>query len=64
MQKLQKKPPDIPTKNLKQNIFAEYFYNNINVCIQNSDFPSELESADVTPVYKKSQKAQRIITDL
>ena len=48
--KTEKKP-----KILKQNseYFAEYFCNNRNVCIQNSDFPSELKSADVTPVYKK-----------
>ena len=52
------KHTDISTKILKQNseYFAEYFYNNTNVRIQNSDFPSELKSVDVTPVYKKVKK--------
>ena len=46
---------DIPTKILKQNsnYFAEYFYENINQCISQSIFPSDLKLADVTPVYKK-----------
>ena len=49
---------DIPTKILKQNsdYFAEYFYENINPYISRSIFPSDLELADVTPVYKKKSK--------
>ena len=49
---------DIPTKILKQNsdYFAEYFYENINQCIINTIFPSDLKLADVTPVYKKKSK--------
>ena len=48
------KQTDITTKILKHNseYFAEYFYDNINYCIENSNFPSDLKSADVTP-YKK-----------
>ena len=60
------KQTDIPTKILKHNseYFAEYFYDNINYCIENSNLPSDLKSADVTPAYKKSQKPLKIITDL
>ena len=49
---------DIPTKILKQNsnYFAKYFFENINYCIVNSDFPSELKLADVIPVHKKNSK--------
>ena len=49
---------DIPTKILKQNskYFAKYFFENINFCIENSDFPSELKLADVIPVYNKNSK--------
>ena len=52
------KQTDIPTKILKQNseYFAKYFYNNINYCMENSNFPSDLKSADVTPPYKKKSK--------
>ena len=49
---------DIPTTILKQNsdYFAEYFYENINLCISKSTFPSDLRLVDVTPVYKKKSK--------
>ena len=49
---------DIPTKVLKCNseYFAKYFYSNINFCIENSEFPSDLKVADVIPVYKKKSK--------
>ena len=60
------KQTDIPTKILKHNseYFAEYFYDNINYCTENSNFPSVLKSADVTPAYKKSQNPLKIMTDL
>ena len=47
---------DIPTKILKANyeFFAQHFCENKNYCICHSIFPSNLKSADVTPVYKKS----------
>ena len=49
---------DIPTKILKENyeFFARYFHENINYCIDHSNLPSELKSADVTPAYKKKSK--------
>ena len=49
---------DISTKILKQNseYFANYFFENINFCIENSEFPSDLKLADVIPIYKKSSK--------
>ena len=55
------KQTDIPTKMLKHNseYFAEYFYDNINYCIENSNFPSDLKSADVTPAYKKKSKTSK-----
>ena len=51
------KQTDIPTKILKHN--SEYFYDNINYYIENSNFTSDLKFADVTPAYKKSQKPLR-----
>ena len=55
------KQTDIPTKILKHNseYFAEYFYDNINYCIENSNFPSDLKSADVTQAYKKKSKTSK-----
>ena len=53
---------DIPTKILKSNceFFAQYFCENINYCICHSILPSNLKSADVTPVFKKKfKKIQR-----
>ena len=52
------KQTDIPNKILKQSsqYFAEYFYDNINYCTENSNFPSDLTSVDVTPAYKKNSK--------
>ena len=50
---------DIPTKILKQNsnYFAKYIFENINYCIENSEFPSDLKLADVIPIYKKNSKS-------
>ena len=50
---------DIPTKILKQNsdYFAKYIFENINFCIENSEFPSDLKLADVIPIYKKNSKS-------
>ena len=52
---------DIPTKILKKNseVFARYFHKNINICIENSIFPSDLNLADVTPAFKKKSKTSR-----
>ena len=55
---------DIPTKLIKNNadIFAEFIFLSLNKCIEQSVFPSKL--ANVTPVHKETQKAQKKITDL
>ena len=55
------KQTDIPNKILNHNseYFAEYFYDNINYCIENSNFPSDLKSEDVTPVYIKKSKTSK-----
>ena len=56
---------DISTKILKVNyeFFAQYFYENINYCICHSILPSNLKSADVTPVYKNIQKTPKKTID-
>ena len=57
---------DIPTKLIKDNadIFAEFVFISLNKCIEQSVFPSKLKLANITPVHKKTQKAQKKITDL
>ena len=52
---------DIPTKILKENseLFARYFHKNINFCIENSIFPSDLKVVDVTPAFKKKSKTSK-----
>ena len=52
---------DLPTKILKGNsrFFAEYFRENINNCIECSNFPNLLKSADVIPVHKKKSKSSK-----
>ena len=52
---------DIPTKILKENleVFPRYFHKNINFCIENSIFPSDLKVADVTPAFKKKSKTSK-----
>ena len=49
---------DIPTRILKENLdfFSKYFYENINFCIENSEFPFDLKVADVTPIHKKKSR--------
>ena len=49
---------DIPTKILKENseVFARCFHQNINFCIENSIFLSDLEVPDVTPAFKNMSK--------
>ena len=46
---------DIPTKILKKNseVFAGYFQKNINFCIENSIFPSDLKVAGHIPSFQK-----------
>ena len=40
-------------------MFAGYFQKNINFCIENSIFPSDLKVADVTPAFKKKSKTSK-----
>ena len=49
---------DIPTGLLRQNshIFSNFFRKNVNRCIKNLKFPSDLKLADVTPRYQRNQK--------
>ena len=65
--KLQKKPQqnDISTKFLKENleVVAQCFHENINFCIENSVFPSDLKLVDVTPAFKRNQRFRKITTD-
>ena len=46
---------DIQTKIWKETlvVFARYFHKNVNSCIGNSIFPSDLKVADATPAFKK-----------
>ena len=49
---------NIATKVIKNNsdIFADFFFLNLNNCITSSVFPSNLKNAEITPVYKKDLK--------
>ena len=49
---------DIPTKVIKNNsdIFADFFFLNLNNCIASSLFPSNFKNAEITPVHKKDSK--------
>ena len=49
---------DIATKVIKNNsnIFADFFFFNLNNCIASSVFPSNLKNAKITPVHKKDSK--------
>ena len=57
---------EIPTKLVKDDadIFARLVFINLNKCIEQSVFPSKLKLANITPVHKKTQKAQKTITEL
>ena len=57
---------DIPTKLIKDNgdIFAKFVFISLNKFIKQSVFPSKSKLANITPVHKKTQKAEKKITDL
>ena len=57
---------DIPTKLIRDNvdIFAEFVFLSLNKCTELSVSPSKLKLTNITPVHKKTQKAQKKITDL
>ena len=40
-------------------MFARYFHKNINFCVENSIFPSDLKVADVTLAFKKKSKTSK-----
>ena len=40
-------------------MFARYFHKNINFCIEDSIFPSDLKVADVTSTFKKKSKTSK-----
>ena len=52
---------DAPTKILKENteVFAKDLHKNIDFCIENSIFPSDLKVADVTPAFRKKSKTSK-----
>ena len=58
---------DISIKLLKENadIFASYLCDFFNQSIENSEFPSILKNANITPVFKKDTEAlKRTIAQL
>ena len=56
------KNTNIPAKLIKDNadIFVEFIF----MCTELSVFLSKLKLENITPVHKKTQKAQKKITDL
>ena len=46
---------DIPSKIIKENadIFASFLQSSFNTSVSNSEFPSVLKQANITPVFKK-----------
>ena len=52
---------DIPVKILKLNndIFSQYLSQIFNESIEATNFPNELKYADITPVYKKSNRHEK-----
>ena len=40
-------------------MFARCFHKNMNFCIANSIFPSDLKVTDVTPAFKKKSKTSK-----
>ena len=53
---------DIPTEILKQNVdfFSPFILDYVNKSISSSTFPSALKLADITQVYKKDFRYQKI----
>ena len=49
---------DIPVKIIEDNIdiFSEFILHNLNNSIFDATFPSELEKADLTPLFKKKDR--------
>ena len=49
---------DIPSKIIKENadIFASFLHSSFNASVTNSEFPSLLKQANITPVFKKGER--------
>ena len=56
---------DIPTKTIMENfdIFGDLIFSNLNGCVNTSLYPLLLKMANITLVYKKDSKVQKVITD-
>ena len=51
---------DIASKVINSDIFADFFFLNLNNFIASSVFPSNFKNAEITPVHKKDLKKHRI----
>ena len=49
---------DIPFKIIKENadIFVSFLHSSFNTSVTNSEFPSVLKQANITPVFKKGER--------
>ena len=49
---------DIPSKIIEESadIFASFLCSSFNTSVTNSEFPSVLKQANITPVFKKGQR--------
>ena len=56
---------DIPSKIIKENsdIFASFLHSSFNTSVTNSEFPSVLKQANITPVFKKGRDILKITID-
>ena len=56
---------DIPTKTIMENcdIFGDLIFSNLNGCVNTSLYPLLLKMANITLVYKKDSKVQKVITN-
>ena len=54
---------DIPSKFIKENadIFASFLHSSFNTSVTNSEFPSVLKQANITPVFKKGGRYSKYI---
>ena len=56
---------DVPSKIIKENtdIFASFLHSSFNTPVTNSEFPSVLKQANITPVFKKGRDILKITID-
>ena len=52
---------DIPSKIIKENvdIFASFLHSSFNTSVTNSEFPSVLKQANITPVFEKGERSSK-----